>query len=99
MIAGMESRVVHVTETEAVRDLPALLERVRTGAEVVILRDHQPLAVIRSASAERTISECITLAEAHERESGEAPVLDPDFAEDVEDIIRNRRPRTPPAWD
>lgn len=32
----------------------------------------------------RTISECIALAKAHEEETGKAPVLDPDFAEDVE---------------
>jgi hypothetical protein len=47
----------------------------------------------------RTISECIALAKAHEDELGQAPTLDPDFAADVEEIVRNRKPRNPPAWD
>lgn len=48
----------------------------------------------------RTISECIVLAEAHEKETGEAPVLDADFAKDVEaSIERHREPLNPPAWD
>mgnify|MGYP002396072264 CR=1 FL=1 len=82
-----------------VRDLPAILERVQAGTEVVIERDAQPLAVIRAAAPERrTISECIALAEAHERETGDVPVLDPDFAADVEEIVRNRKPWNPPPW-
>jgi hypothetical protein len=57
------------------------------------------LAVIPVAAPERrTISEFIALAEAHEKESGEAPVLDPDFAADVEEIVRNRKPWNPPTW-
>jgi antitoxin (DNA-binding transcriptional repressor) of toxin-antitoxin stability system len=96
----MEPRVLRVSEADAVRDLAAILERVQAGAEVVIERDAQPLAVIRAACPDRrTISECIALAEAHEREAGASPVLDPDFAADVEQIIRNRKPWTPPAWD
>jgi antitoxin (DNA-binding transcriptional repressor) of toxin-antitoxin stability system len=94
----MES--LHVSEAEAVRDLPAILKRVRAGAEVVIERDAQPFAVIRAAAPpHRTISECIALAETHERETAQAPVLDPDFAADVEESVRSRRPWNPPAWD
>jgi antitoxin (DNA-binding transcriptional repressor) of toxin-antitoxin stability system len=97
MIAGMEP--LHISEADAVRDLAAILQRVLAGAEVVIERDAQPLAVIRAAvPARRTISECIAMAEAHEKESGEAPVLDPDFAADVEEIVRNRKPWNPPTW-
>ena len=90
-----------------VRDFGALLERVQAGAEVVIERDAQPLAVIRAAApARRTISERIALAGSHEKETGQSPVLDPDFAADVEEIVRNRRPWTRatrgeysiPAW-
>ena len=98
MIEGMEP--LHISEADAVRDLAAILERVQAGAEVVIERDTQPLAVIRAAApAHRTISECIALAEAHEKETGEVPVLDPDFAADVEEIVRNRKPRNPLPWD
>ena len=53
-----------------------------------------PVAVIqRPVPARRAISECIALAKKHEEETGEAPVLDADFAADVEKIIRNRKPR------
>jgi len=97
MIAGMEP--LHISEADAVRALTAVLQRVQAGAEVVIERDAQPLAVIRAAApARRTISECIALAEAHEEAVGESPVLDPDFAADVEEIVRNRKPWNPPAW-
>jgi len=99
MIEVMEPRVLRVSEADAVRDLAAILLRVQAGAEVVIERDAQPLAIIRAAAPERrTISECIALAEAHEKESGESPVLDPDFAAEVEEIVRNREPWNPPTW-
>jgi len=95
----MEPRILHVNEADAVRDLAAILQRVQAGTEVVIERDARPLAVIRAAApARRTISECIALAEAHEKETGHAPALDPDFAADLEEILRNRKPWNPPTW-
>ena len=95
----MEPQVLHVSEADVARDLRELLERVQEGVEVVIERDAQPLAVIRAAAPlRRGISECIALAEAHERETGQAAVLDPDFAADVEEIVRNRKPWNPPEW-
>ena len=98
MIEEMEP--LRISETDAVRDLAAILKRVQAGAEVVIERDAQPFAVIRAATpARRTISACIALAEAHEKEAGEAPVLDADFAADVEEIVRNRKPWNPPTSD
>jgi hypothetical protein len=46
----------------------------------VIERDAQPRATIRAAiPTHRTISDCLTLAEAHESETGELSVLDPDL--------------------
>jgi len=45
------------------------------------------------------ISECIALAKAREEETGKAPVLDPDFAEDVDEILSHRKPWNPPAWE
>ena len=95
----MQPEILRVSEADAVRDLAAILRRVQAGTEVVIERDAQPLAVIRAAAPERrTISGCIALAEMHERESGDGPVLDPDFADDVEDILRKRKPWNPPTW-
>ncbi len=96
----IEVMTVRVTEAELARDVYAILQRVQTGAEVIIERDAQPVAVLRAASpVRRTISDCIALAKAHEQETGEAPTLDADFAADVEEIVRNRKPWNPPSWD
>ena len=96
----MEPQVLRVKEADVVRDLASLLKRVQAGAEIVIERDERPLAVIRAASSlHRTISDCIAMAKAHEEETGTAPVLDPDFAADVEEIVRNRKPWNPTSWD
>ncbi len=53
------------------------------------------------APTRRTVSECLALAKAHEDETGRAPVLDADFANDVAVILSlsRRQPWTPPAWD
>jgi antitoxin (DNA-binding transcriptional repressor) of toxin-antitoxin stability system len=92
---------IRISEAEAVRDFAGLLARVREGAEVVIEKEASPAVLVRVAAEPRgrLLSESIALAKKHEEESGEAPVLDPDFAADVEEIIRNRRPWNPPAWD
>ena len=85
--------MLHVSEADAVRDMASILQRVRAGSEVVIERDAQPFAVVRAAApVRRTISECIALAKAHEEHAGQAPTLDSDFAADLEEIVRNRRP-------
>ena len=98
MIGDMAT--VRITEAELARDVRGVLEKIERGNEVIIERDAQPVAVLRAASpVRRTISECIALAKAHEEETSLAPTLDPDFAADVEEIIRNRQPWKPPAWD
>lgn len=100
MIESMESRVLHITESELARDVHAILQHVQTGAEVIIERDANPIAVLRALTpSRRTISESIALAKAHEEETGLTPTLDPDFAADVEEILRNRKPWNPPSWD
>jgi antitoxin (DNA-binding transcriptional repressor) of toxin-antitoxin stability system len=97
---SMAPLVIHISEEEAAKDFATLLVRVRAGAEVVIERDSQPVAVVHAApSARRSISECIALARAHEEETGEAPVLDPDFAADLKAILARRQPWNPPAWE
>ena len=91
---------IHISEAEAARDFAALLARVRAGAEVVIESDSHPAAVLRAVEPlRRSISASIALARKHEEETGEAPVLDPDFAADMEQIVGNRKPWNPPAWD
>jgi len=90
----MAKHAIHISEAEAARDFASLLARVRAGAKVVIENGERPVAVLHAADpARRSISECIALAKAHEEETGKAPaVLDPDFAEDVEEILRHRKP-------
>ena len=91
---------IHISEAEAARDFAGLIAKARAGAEIVIENGSLPPAILRSEfPARRTVSECIELARKHEQESGEAPVLDPDFADDVAEIIDNRKSWTPPAWE
>lgn len=96
----MAKHVVHISEAEAASNFADVLARVRAGIEVVIESGKLPVAVIRApAPPHRTISECIALAKAHEKETGEVPVLDPDFASDMEEVIKNRQVWNPPAWE
>jgi antitoxin (DNA-binding transcriptional repressor) of toxin-antitoxin stability system len=96
----MVKRVIHISEADAASDFSSLLAKVRSGAEVIIESEARPVAVLHAAEpARRTISECIALAKKHEDETGKAPVLDADFAEDVEKIHTHRKPWNPPAWE
>jgi antitoxin (DNA-binding transcriptional repressor) of toxin-antitoxin stability system len=91
---------IRISAADAARDFAGLLAKVRAGAEVIIDDCGYPSAILRSEfPAPRTISECIELARKHEEETGKRPVMDPDFADDVAEIIRNRKPWNPPAWD
>jgi antitoxin (DNA-binding transcriptional repressor) of toxin-antitoxin stability system len=84
----------------AATNVATLLAHVRAGAEVVIENNKLPVAVLHAAeTVRRTLTECIALAKAHEEETGTAPVLDADFAEDLEEILSHRKPWNPPAWD
>lgn len=95
----MAKNIIHISEAEAANDFAAVLARVRAGAEIVI-EGREPVVVTRVEPVRgRLISECIALAKAHEEETGKAPVLDPDFAADVEEIVKNRKPWDPPAWE
>lgn len=93
----MEPRVLHVSEADVVKDIAAVLEKVRQGSEVVIEQNHRPIAVIKpSKPAGRPISEVIAALEA----SGAGAVIDEDFARDVEEAIQARRELwNPPSWD
>jgi antitoxin (DNA-binding transcriptional repressor) of toxin-antitoxin stability system len=96
MIESMEPQVLHITEADLVRDVRAILQRVETGAEIIIERDAQPVAVLRSAvPPRRKLSECIPLLS-----DDSSATIDPDFANDVEAAIAaHREPLEPPAWD
>jgi antitoxin (DNA-binding transcriptional repressor) of toxin-antitoxin stability system len=96
----MSMAVIHISEDEAAGDFAGLMARVRAGEEIVIESDSRPVAIIRAASPpRRSISESIALAEARSKELGYKPVMDAGFAADMEEIIRNRKPRDTSAWD
>jgi antitoxin (DNA-binding transcriptional repressor) of toxin-antitoxin stability system len=97
----MAKSVIHLSEAEAASDFASLLDRVSAGAEVIIERDSRPVAIVRPAetSRGRLLSESIALAEAHAKELGSEPTMDPDFASDLREIIGSRKPRDLPAWD
>ena len=91
---------IHISEEEAIRDMPALLARVRAGEEVVIESKEYPAAILHSADVpRRSISESIALAEARSKELGYEPVMDAEFAADMEEILHNRKPADRSAWD
>jgi antitoxin (DNA-binding transcriptional repressor) of toxin-antitoxin stability system len=87
---------VRITEAELARDLHSVLAKVQEGVEVIVEQHHRPVAIIKTLEGPgRIISECIARAKAHEEQLGQAPTLDPDFAADVEEIIRSRTTWSP----
>jgi antitoxin (DNA-binding transcriptional repressor) of toxin-antitoxin stability system len=98
----MTKEVIHISEAEAANDFAMVMTRVRQGAEVIIERDAKPIAVVRAVAEEfcpRLLSESIALAKKHAQELGYEPRMDPEFAADLEEIVRNRKPWNPPAWE
>lgn len=92
--------VVHISDADAIRDLAGIMARVYAGEEIVIDNGTLTVAMVPSAiPSRRSVSECIAFAKKHEEETGEVPVLDPDFAADVKEIVQNRKPWNPPTWD
>jgi antitoxin (DNA-binding transcriptional repressor) of toxin-antitoxin stability system len=86
-----------VSEAEAANDFPALLARVRAGAEVVIERNAEAVAVLRPAARQvRLLSESLRLA----KERGSNTTLDGEFGRDLDAVVTSHRePLTPSAWD
>ena len=83
----MADRVIHISEAEAAGNFTSLLARVRAGAEIVIERNAQPIAVLRSPTPpRRTISECIALLP-----EDSTATIDADFAKDVEAAVASHR--------
>jgi len=88
---------LHISDADLARDPYAILAKVEEGIEVIVERDHRPVATIKpSRRSGRPISECIASAKA----SGSKTILDGDFGKDVEEGIRERsQPWNPPSWD
>jgi antitoxin (DNA-binding transcriptional repressor) of toxin-antitoxin stability system len=93
----MNMGTLHISEAELARDLSAVLAKVEEGMEVVVERDHRPVATIRPPKRTgRPISACIASA----RASASSVMLDGGFGRDVEQGIRERsQPWNPPSWD
>lgn len=88
---------IHISESEALRDLPSLLAHVRAGGEVVIENAAAPAVVLRVAfpTVRRTIEECVSMLS-----SDSTATADEDFASDVAAAVEaHREPLNPPAWD
>lgn len=92
---------IHISESEAANDFAGLMALVRAGQEVVIEANANPIARITPTSElrGRPLSECLRLAKAHAEEFGYSPAMDAEFAADMEEIIRSRRPADHTAWD
>ncbi len=88
--------MLHISEAELARDVRAVLDRVQSGAEVIVERNAQPVAILRAAEPRRRkLSE---IAAALSEDS--TAVVDPDFAKDVQDVIESHRePLDPSVWD
>lgn len=77
------------------RDFSRLLDRAGSGAEFIIERRGEPIAVFGpSNTAPRRLSECRAARIPH---SSSAP--DPGFARDLDRIIAGNPAAEPPAWD
>jgi antitoxin (DNA-binding transcriptional repressor) of toxin-antitoxin stability system len=88
---------LRITEAELARDVHAILAKVQEGVEVIVERDHRPVAAIRSPQRSgRPISEILRLAREHDSKV----TLDPDFGKDLEAIIAShQQPWNPPSWE
>jgi antitoxin (DNA-binding transcriptional repressor) of toxin-antitoxin stability system len=97
----MADHVIHISEEEASGNFADVLARVRAGAEVVIDGSERVVVTVRPSKPApgRLLSESIALAEKHAKELGYEPRMDPDFAADLEEIIKNRKPWNPPEWE
>lgn len=86
-----------MTDSEVSSDFAAVLEKVRTGMEVVVEQDHRAVALIRSPMPEsRLLSQCIALAE----KRGTTAIPDEGFMNDVTGgIAGHSKPWTPPIWE
>jgi hypothetical protein len=85
----VEHRVVTLT-VDGLNPAPATKKSI--GSPGVVLR----MAVEPRG---RLLSESLALAEAPAKEMGFEPVMDQEFADDLEEMIRHRKPRDTSAWD
>jgi antitoxin (DNA-binding transcriptional repressor) of toxin-antitoxin stability system len=87
---------VHMTEFEVARDFAAALDKVRDGAEIVVERGNQPVAIIRAPGRSgRLVADILRDAEQQNSDL----TLDAAFGADLEDVIASPQPGKPPSWE
>jgi antitoxin (DNA-binding transcriptional repressor) of toxin-antitoxin stability system len=88
--------VLHISEADLARDLHAVLDRVESGAEVIVERNAQPVAILGAAGPRRRkLSEIAAVLAVDS-----TAVVDPDFATDVQEVIdSHREPLDSSVWD
>ncbi len=92
--------VIHISETDAARDFAQLLAKVREGEEIVIESGASPIAVLKPVfDKDPSISATRARIRANSVRLGYTPVMDAEFAADMEEIVRNRKPADRSAWD
>ncbi len=79
--------VLHLSEADLARDVHGVLDRVQSGAEVIVERNAQPIAALRAAEPRRRKLSEIAAALAE----NSTAVIDSDFAKDVQDAIDSHR--------
>lgn len=88
-IIGEMGQVVHISEAEAARDLPALIDRALAGEEVVLCRSGRDIAVLSAAAtaneAMRPLGEILDALKQRKAVQGLASV-DDELAEDMRTV-------------
>ena len=85
-----------MTDAEVTSNFAAVLEKLRQGAEVVVEKDHLPVAVIGPVKGPgRPIDECIALAKTH----GSGTALDEEYAADLKSVLDSRQPVDTSLWE
>ena len=89
----------HISTIDAMRDFEAMLARIQTGETFVIEKESLPIAVVAAPEPKaRLLSEVVAALKSKEASMSEVPLLEPEFAEAVEERIRNRKPREISRW-
>jgi hypothetical protein len=93
--------LTRIPESEALSNPAAVFARARAGEEIIVESSTSPETEIHLVAqpARRSLKETIARIRAHDKERGCSTVMDEDFANDLREIIANRKPRDTSAWD
>ena len=83
---------IHFSEAEAAANFAVLMAHINAGEQVVIERNSKPIAFVHPVPKGRTVNEVVAGLKALEELRGEPLRMGADFADDLEEIVRNRKP-------